>query len=62
MRCAFCGDTVDLKDPEVFSLFARWDDNSPIQCEDAVHRACLAEGSAAFHRGQPRAAISLIQQ
>ena len=61
MRCAFCGDTVDLKDPEVFSLVARWDDNSPPRREDAIHRACLARGRAAIHQA-PARAISLIQQ
>jgi hypothetical protein len=57
MRCVCCGDTVDLKDPEVFSLVARWDASSPRRCEDAIHRTCLSN-LASLHR--PGADISLL--
>jgi hypothetical protein len=62
MRCVFCDDSVDLDDPEVFSLVARWDMNSPPQYEDAIHRECLSNGRASFRRGGARTAISLVRQ
>jgi len=43
-QCVFCGDIVDLQDPEVFSLVARWDATSMPMLEDAVHRECLRRG------------------
>ncbi len=62
MRCVFCDDTVDLDDPEVFSLVARWDRNSPPRYEDAIHRECLSTGRASLRRAGTRAAISLVQE
>jgi hypothetical protein len=62
MRCVFCGDTVDLNDPEVFSLVARWDRNSPPLCEDAIHRECLSKGHSSFRQTRAPKAISLVQQ
>lgn len=60
MRCVWCGKAVDLRDPEVFSLVARWDETSPRRCEDAIHRTCLSNGLGSLHRA--RADISLIWQ
>ncbi len=61
MRCVFCDDRVDLNDPEVFSLVARWDNNAPPRYEDAIHRECLSIGRKAFRRTDGRTAISLVR-
>jgi hypothetical protein len=62
MRCVFCGDAVDLNDPEVFSLVARWDGNSAPLCEDAIHRECLSKGHTSFRHTRAPKAISLVPQ
>jgi hypothetical protein len=49
-QCVFCDDIVDLQDPEVFSLVARWDATSTPMLEDAVHRECLRRGRVALGR------------
>jgi hypothetical protein len=60
MRCVFCGDSVDLNDPEVFSLVARWDGNSLPLCEDAIHRECLSHGRGSFRHARAQKTISLV--
>jgi hypothetical protein len=47
-KCVYCDDIVDLQDPEVFSLVARWDATSRPMLEDAVHRDCLRRGRDSF--------------
>ncbi|HYL51059.1 MAG TPA: hypothetical protein VEZ15_03750 [Acidimicrobiia bacterium] len=41
MDCVFCSEPVDLDDPEVLALVARWDTGSDPAIEDAIHRDCL---------------------
>lgn len=46
MDCVLCGEPVDLDDPDVLSLVARWDPGSEPAIEDAIHRTCLRRAAA----------------
>jgi hypothetical protein len=47
--CVLCGEPVDLDNPDVLSLVARWDTGSDPAIEDAIHRDCLRRAAANEH-------------